>query len=304
MKCFAEGSRGTDGPVGTVDANGVLYKTTAKGQMIQYISEEARTGYDVIKLAATQFGPRDCVGKRPVLSTDIVDGFEKLTLGAYEYITFAQYISRIDNLGSGLAKYVSPGDYILIYAGTQLEWTLSAFAAWRCGATVGTAYDTLGEEAAAFAINQTKAKVVFADSKLLKALSKVAAQLTTVQRIVTMTDDAADSAGAVLLKTYNIEISKLSEVEAAGAGAPVAAASVAPEAIAVCMYTSGTTGNPKGVQMSHGNLIATIAGGATPTASLAAYTTPGGRFLAYLPLAHIMELIIELSCLTTGMTVG
>ena len=234
----------------------------------------------------------------------MVDGFEKLTLGPYEYLTFSEYFTRIESVGSGLAAYVAGGDTVVIYAGTQLEWTLSAFACWRCGATVGTCYDTLGEDAASFAINQCRAKVVFTDAKLLKSLSKIAAQLTTVKRIVTLTDDAADTAAAILLKSHGIEVCRISELEAAGAAKPTAPTPATPGSVAVTMYTSGTTGTPKGVLLSHANVVAAISGSTTPSAALGKYMQPGLRFLAYLPLAHIMELVVELACISQGMVVG
>ena len=309
-KCLGEQAQNTT-QVGIIE-NEVLYKSTAQTKTMMVDDPEfvfpgcPSTCYEMIKQAGTRFRTLQAVGSRPVLSRQMVDGFEKLTLGPYEYTTYEAYLRRIEHLGIGLASYVAPGEYVTIYAGTQLEWTLSAFSCWRCGATVATAYDTLGEEAAAFAIKQTKSAVVFADAKLLRALSKVGAQLTTVKRIITMSDEAADSAAAVLLKTFGIEVSSLSDVEAAGGRvkAPPAPAACKPSDLAVCMYTSGTTGNPKGVQLSHSALLATLGGGTSATAALCAYTRPGERFLAYLPLAHIMELILELSCFHAGMVIG
>ena len=65
------------------------------------------------------------------------------------------------------------------------------------------------------------------------------------------------------------------------------------------MYTSGTTGAPKGVVLSHSNVCATMAGLAA-----AGDFTNKDVYLAYLPLAHIMEMAAEMVMLATGAAIG
>lgn len=73
------------------------------------------------------------------------------------------------------------------------------------------------------------------------------------------------------------------------------------EDVACIMYTSGTTGAPKGVVITHANLIASV--GAVKTL-LGHCFAPDDTFLAYLPLAHILEYIVELSLYFVGLTQG
>lgn len=308
MSCF-----GPRTPVENWPACGVLNKddtltkeaaTVQPGEFVQRVMPGMETCYSLLSTAASLYSKADAVGTRPVISRTVVDGFEKLTLGPYEYTSYAAYFRRIEALGSGLQPHMPAGDNCIIYAGTQLEWMMSAFACWRCGGTVGTVYDTLGEDAARFAINQSRAKVVISDAKLLKPLSKIASDLKYVKLVVTLADDAADSNAAAVLKERGIEVKKLSELEAAGLARPMPAQPLKPSDVAVLMYTSGTTGNPKGVLISHANISATIGGATTKTSALGPYLRPGERFLAYLPLAHIMELVIELAALSQGMVIG
>ncbi len=72
----------------------------------------------------------------------------------------------------------------------------------------------------------------------------------------------------------------------------------------VLMYTSGTTGNPKGVLITHKNIASLVAATHSPTSALGSYIKPGYRYLAYLPLAHIMELAVEVALFSAGFTIG
>ena len=291
--------------VGTVDDKGVLWKATSMpGKFVTQLEPAMDTCYTSLVVAAKRFAGKQVAGQRPILKKTVVDGFEKLELGPYEYITYDTYASRVEKIGSGFKAYLSAGDTCMIYADTQLDWMISAFGCWKLGCVVATCYATLGEDGALFAINQSKAKLVVADAKLLKVLGKIAGQFTELKQVVTLTDEAADSASAILLKSHGINVAKLSDVEAAGEANPVAATPAAADTPAVLMYTSGTTGNPKGVLISHKNITAAIGGSGVDGAALKQYLTFGARFLAYLPLAHIMEFALEVACISLGIVIG
>ena len=309
--CFGEREPLTYPKVGSLDGDGTLWKDTAfksgKPSFTTHLEPSMDTCYTAIKVACARYGDALAVGSRPVLTRTKVDGFEKLTLGPYEYLTYTQYFARIEAVGSGLTTYdiLSPGDTAMIYADTQLEWMLSAFGCWHNGCTVATCYATLGEDGALFAMAQSKCKVVFADAKLLKVLANIADKLKkTLKLVVTLTDEAADSSAASKVEGCGIKVAKLSDVETTGKKYPSAPRLQDPTQAAVLMYTSGTTGNPKGVLISHANISAAVGGSTVSTAALGSYLAPGQRFLAYLPLAHIMEFVVEMSAFCNGMVIG
>eukprot|EP00966_Prymnesium_polylepis_P270986 6260600-Prymnesium_polylepis.1 len=93
-----------------------------------------------------------------------------------------------------------------------------------------------------------------------------------------------------------------------GADTPVEATPASLEETAVLMYTSGTTGNPKGVLISHKAILVTMASTLSPSSAIVikgrSFLRPDSVYLAYLPLAHIMELAVEVTCFAVGCKVG
>lgn len=181
-----------------------------------------------------------------------------------------------------------------------------AFGCWRQGLCVGTIYSTLGDDGALFGLNQSEAKVVIADGKLLKVLGHIAPKLLSVKHVITLSDDGHMSEGADMCRAAGLTVSHLADVEESGVKGELEPERLAePGDTAVLMYTSGTTGNPKGVMLTHTNVCAMVAGAISPTGALGSnYLGPSKSHLAYLPLAHIMELTVEISTLFAGGHVG
>lgn len=299
----------------------------------------AKTLVELIQNSAKAFGPRKCAGFRGLKKQHFEEGpggrkFEKLELeNEFNWITYQEYLNKVRGFAGGLqALGLKPKDKLVIYAETQVDWMVSAFAAWYNNATVVTIYATLGEEGALHGINQTKASVIVADSKLLKVLVKILPKCPSVKTVVTMTTPdekvsealaAATAAAAtnaapahsggmfgslaphkpVAAPSTGVTVKTISDViehgEREGGDVPV---SVTPEDLAVIMYTSGTTGAPKGVMISHSNIISTIDHTQYYLNTLP--MTPDDVFLAYLPLAHIFELCVECVILCSGASLG
>ncbi|KAL1518661.1 hypothetical protein AB1Y20_002949 [Prymnesium parvum] len=294
--------------VGHVDEKGILWKASQPGKFTDSFNS-CPTLWHTIEASGKQNASRPAAGQRPVLTTTIVDGFEKVTLGEFEWVTYGKYLEQVEHLAAGLVGAVptlSPKDTVVLYADTQRAWMMSAYASWRQGLVVGTIYATLGEEGALFGINQSKCKLVFADSKLLKVLSKIASKFKYLKDIVSITEPPAEALAAI--EAAGIRVHKMEALIEAGAKKPVAATPSKPEDTAVLMYTSGTTGNPKGVLLSHQAILAVVAATCSPTSAVMLHGRPLLRqdtvYLAYLPLAHIMELAVEVTHFAIGAKVG
>lgn len=263
----------------------------------------ARTLVEVLEKSKEKHAGRRAVGWREVKNVHMVEENgaqrEKIELAnAYSWLTYADYYEKVLSLARGLACIgLQPKSKLVIYAETQVDWMASAFAAWFSNVQVVTIYATLGEEGAIHGINETESAMVVTDAKLLKVLVKILPKCKSVKNIVTMQPCDAE----LKTKVNDIGVHSIDEVVDLGKTASFSPQLPEPEDVAVVMYTSGTTGPPKGVVLTHGNIIAVLAG---VEHSLKGVLTPDDVYLCYLPLAHIMEMGAEIYFMSAGLSLG
>lgn len=178
-----------------------------------------------------------------------------------------------------------------------------------------TAYDTLGAEGLKHSLLATKAKLIFLEPHLLKTFISTldntgsSAAKCHIETIVYNTDSDHEIAQTDLdvLQEYHAGLRIMSFDELRDLGRENATEPVKPKGsdLACVMYTSGSTGVPKGVKLTHGNIIAAVAGVQTQLgSSLHGGIEGGDTVLAYLPLAHIFEFVIEQIALYFGVVLG
>ncbi len=197
---------------------------------------------------------------------------------------------------SPLAK----GTPVVIYAETKTDWMIAAQAVFRQGCSVVTIYATLGQDGVKHGVNQTEAPVVIADAKLMPCIMAIAASCPHVKTLVTIGGEATADQKAKL--PPSVAVHAFDALLAAGSSGSAPAVAPQPPVssdVAVIMYTSGTTGAPKGVMISHSSVCASMAG-----LKGAGKFTPEDVYLAYLPLAHIMEMAAECVMFAIGCSVG
>lgn len=281
---------------------------------------------NMFKSSAQKFANETCMGTRPI-EEQKMDGKKIFwRKGAPVWRKYGEVYDDVKNAAVGLMKL--PGVEALrsenkcvaaILADTSAEWQISAQSVFLTGMPVTTVYTTLGHEAMEHGLNETEAAILFIDwgqYHLLK--DKVLAKCPKLQHIVLIGkcfvpqstvggESKPFPAGAEVsdLKVASACVTTLDGLIASGkAGGPdLSDAKYAPKTddLAFIMYTSGSTGMPKGVMLTHKNFVALVA---SVLAQGTIYPRPGDTFIAFLPLAHVLELMVETCCLVTGACIG
>lgn len=244
-------------------------------------------------------GTRKLIARETEVASD-GRSFEKLHLGDYEWLTYGRTFESVCNFASGLAQLGHKrGERAAIFADTREEWFIALQACFRQNITVVTIYASLGEEALCHSLNETEVTTVICGKKELKKLVDISGQLDTVERVICL-DNEVPSNVALVDRSTSWIISSFPDVERIGRENPVDADLPLPSDVAVIMYTSGSTGLPKGVMMTHANVLATVSAVMTIVPGLGSKDV----YLAYLPLAHILELAAENVIAAVGSAIG
>uniref|UniRef100_A0AAX7T3D5 long-chain-fatty-acid--CoA ligase n=1 Tax=Astatotilapia calliptera TaxID=8154 RepID=A0AAX7T3D5_ASTCA len=260
----------------------------------------------MFEYAAMRFPHRDCLGTREVISEEDErqsNGkvFKKVILGEYRWLSYKDTLTAASHLGSGLAALGQrPKTNIAIFCETRAEWIIAAQACFTYNFPLVTIYSTLGGPAIAHGLNETQVTHIITSRELLE--TRLKAILTDVPRLqhIIVVDNAPTAWPGY---PRGISIHNMAAVQKLGArheNATRERKTPLPSDIAVIMYTSGSTGIPKGVMISHSNIIAGITGMAERIPNLCEEDT----YIGYLPLAHVLELSAELVCVSHGCRIG
>ncbi|XP_038817867.1 long-chain-fatty-acid--CoA ligase 3-like [Salvelinus namaycush] len=260
----------------------------------------------VFEDASRRFPDRDCLGTREVVMEEDErqsNGkvFKKVILGQYRWLSYAETHKAAARFGSGLAALGQRAhNNIAIFCETRAEWVIAAQACFMQNFPLVTLYSTLGGPAITHGLNETEVSHIITSRELLETRLKfILLEVPRLQHIIVVDDTPTKWPGYPRgISVHNMatvqELGTKPENVSRGRKQPM------PSDIAVIMYTSGSTGVPKGVMISHSNIIAGITGMAERIPNLGENDT----YIGYLPLAHVLELSAELVCVAHGCRIG
>ncbi|KAH7961821.1 hypothetical protein HPB52_012330 [Rhipicephalus sanguineus] len=223
-----------------------------------------------------------------------------LVLGDYKWMSYNEADEKIDLIGRGLmALGVRPRQNVVILAETRIEWMLAAQACLRINIPVVTLYATLGEDGIIHGINETEATHLITSYDLMPRLAKIIDKIPSLTHIIYMENPVAKAPPVAPTGLHLVPFAKLEE---SGRTADTELRGETPTAddVAIIMYTSGSTGVPKGVMITHGNIVTTARGFSVICKDVG----DTDAYIAYLPLAHVLELAAECLSFALGARIG
>ncbi|CAK71979.1 unnamed protein product (macronuclear) [Paramecium tetraurelia] len=262
-------------------------------QLLMIPQQGITTLQEMLNNSVAKFGNQPCLGK--------YEGDN------FQFLSYNQVNEEAIHLGSGisnlnLVKEVQEYQHyklklIGIFAKNRREWMILDWANIIYGYTMVPFYDTLGPESIPFILDQTNIETMLISADATKSLlqCKEKHKLKNLVLLDPLSEQQAND-----LKNKGYHLFKFEEVVENGKKSTVQHAQVQPSSVYTLCYTSGTTGNPKGAILSHGNFISAIGS----TQATDANITSTDVHLSYLPLPHVMERLIVLTMLFTGSSIG
>jgi long-chain acyl-CoA synthetase len=234
--------------------------------------------------------------KRRVAATPGAIAFRYYEGGGWRAMTFAEADAAADEIAAGLAAQgVVPGDRVCLISQTRVEWVLCDLGVLIAGGATVPIYASNTGEQTEFIVRDAGAKLVIVEDPVQREkVLGLRAQLPAVTSVVQIAGDVAGPAG------YLQSLDALRAAGKAWAGAHPGelarrAAAVDPAAMSTIIYTSGTTGVPKGVILTHDNLVAGVC-----SAIRAMGVVPSDEQYLFLPLAHVLGRELEWAGIESG----
>ncbi|KAJ6703457.1 LONG-CHAIN-FATTY-ACID--COA LIGASE [Salix viminalis] len=251
--------------------------------------------WDVFRMSVEKYPNNPMLGRR-----EIVNG----KAGKYVWQTYKQVYDVVIKVGNSIRSCgVEPGAKCGIYGSNSAEWIMSMEACNAHGLYCVPLYDTLGASAVEFIICHSEVSIVFVEEKKISELLKTFPNSTQHLKTIVSFGKVAPQEKEEIEK-FGLAVYSWDEFLKLGENKQYELPVKTKQDICTIMYTSGTTGDPKGVLISNDSIVTLIAGVRSLLESVKESLTSEDVYLSYLPLAHIFDRVIEELFIQHGASIG
>ena len=209
------------------------------------------------------------------------DMFSTKTNGVWNPISTKEFMELVSKTAKGLVAFgINPGDKVGIISTNRYEWNAFDIAALQIGAIVVPIYPNISSEDYIYIFNDSKIKLcVVGDTTLFKKINQLKSELPALEHLFSFTKEDSISHWTEL----HVNESTISDttIEDRKAG-------IQNSDLATIIYTSGTTGNPKGVMLSHNNILSNVIACIDRMPC-----DEHSRVLTFLPVCHVYERMLH-----------
>ncbi|MER5971029.1 AMP-dependent synthetase/ligase [Streptomyces sp. NPDC002055] len=211
--------------------------------------------------------------------------------GRWQDVTATEFLAEVRAAAKGLiAAGVQPGDRVGLMSRTRYEWTLLDFAVWTAGGTTVPVYETSSPEQIAWILGDSGAVGCLVETEVHEAaIESVRDRLPELEHVWQIDRDAVE-----LLRSKGAEVSD-AEVDERSSLATA-------DSPATIVYTSGTTGRPKGCVLTHRNFFAECGNVVERLRPL--FRTGDSSVLLFLPVAHVFGRLVEIASVLAPIKLG
>ncbi|KAI8077880.1 uncharacterized protein BX664DRAFT_287488 [Halteromyces radiatus] len=287
-----------------------IYRNAVRTELVERFSPKVHTMYDIFQHGYKISKDRPCLGHRSVNASG--------KHGPYVWETYRQVNHRIINFGSGLMNLINhtlndPRTKSIplgIWSVNRPEWFITDMACAAYSMFTVALYDTLGPDAVEYVVNHSELEIVVCSGDHIADLLKIKEKLPKLKAIISL-DSIDDGVKVVpgsvsksaIIKAWadekNVLLTDMATLEAAGKKNRRSINLPQPDDLACLMYTSGTTGNPKGAMLSHRNFVSAVSGSYYNVDG-----SPDDVSISFLPLAHIFGKVTDTLAIAFGSRIG
>nr|KAF6480706.1 hypothetical protein HJG59_010563 [Molossus molossus] len=279
----------------TLDSGGARRSVIGDGpKLLTHYYDDAKTMYQVFRRGLSISGNGPCLGFRKPKQP-------------YQWLSYQEVADRAEFLGSGLLQHnckACTDQFIGIFAQNRPEWIIAELACYTYSMVVVPLYDTLGPGAIRYIINTADISTVIVDKpqKAQLLLEHVERKETPGLKLIILMEpfeEALKDRG----QECRVVIKSMQAVEDCGQRNARVPVPPKPSDLSIVCFTSGTTGNPKGAMLTHGNVVADFSGFLKVTEKVI-FPRQDDVLISFLPLAHMFERVIQSVVYCHGGRVG